>query len=56
MSLGARAQDAALFAAIDLANHRSIAIPKSAQILLTASAQTNVWDRAPPDWPQSAGH
>jgi hypothetical protein len=26
---------AALFAAVDLANHRSIAIPKSAQILLT---------------------
>ena len=52
----ARAQDAALFAAIDLATHQSIAIPKSAQILLTSAAQTKEWDRAQPDWPQSAGN
>jgi hypothetical protein len=30
----ARSDGAALFAAFDLANHRSIAIPKSAQLLL----------------------
>jgi hypothetical protein len=31
----ARSDGAALFAAFDLANRRSIAIPKSAQLLLT---------------------
>jgi hypothetical protein len=41
---GARADAAALFTAIDLANHGSIAIPKSAQILLTTGQ---------PGWPAS---
>ena len=36
----ARFDGAALFAAFDLANHRSIAIPKSAQLLLTERSNT----------------
>jgi hypothetical protein len=38
---GARAEGAALFRAVDMENHRSIAIPKSAQILLTNCARTS---------------